>query len=69
MIYTEYTWQTCQQSLKIISIEQSFVRGNYTFSELCSSRKYPYPSLLNKLSDILLLPVFKMIVIVCSDHL
>ena len=36
-------WQICQQSLKIISIEQSFVRGNYTFSELCSSRKYPYP--------------------------
>ena len=43
MIY-KYVWQTCQQSLKIISIEQSFVRGNYTFSELCSSRKYPYPS-------------------------
>ena len=42
MIY-KYVWQTCQQSLKIISIEQSFVRGNYTFSELCSSRKYPYP--------------------------
>ena len=36
-------WQICQQSLKIISIEQSFVRGNYTFSELCSSRKYPFP--------------------------
>ena len=29
--------------LKVISIEQSLVRGNYTFSELCSSRKYPYP--------------------------
>ena len=42
MIY-KYVWQTCQQSLKIISIEQYFVRGNYTFSELCSSRKYPYP--------------------------
>ena len=42
MIY-KYVWQTCQQSLKTISIEKSFVRGNYTFSELCSSRKYPYP--------------------------
>ena len=42
MIY-KYVWQTCQQSLLIISIEQYFVRGNYTFSELCSSRKYPYP--------------------------
>ena len=42
MIY-KYVWQTCQQSLKIISIEQSLVRGNYTVSELCSSRKYPYP--------------------------
>ena len=68
MIY-KYVWQICQQSLKIISIEQSFVRGNYTFSELCSCRKYPYPSVLNKLSDILLLPVFKIIVIDCSDHL
>ena len=42
MIY-KYVWQICQQSLKIISIEQSFSLGNHTFSELCSSRKYPYP--------------------------
>ena len=44
MIY-KYVWQTCQQSLLIISIEQYFVQGNYTFSELGSSRKYPYPHL------------------------
>ena len=44
MIY-KYVWQTCQQSLKMIRIEQSFVWENNTFSELCSSRKYPYPPL------------------------
>ena len=43
VIIRNKVWQICQQSLKIISIEQSFVRGNYTFSELCSSRKYPFP--------------------------
>ena len=42
MIY-KYVWQTCQQSLKIISIEQYFVRGNYTFSESCSSRNIHTP--------------------------
>ena len=43
MIY-KYVWQTCQQSLKIISIEQYFVRGNYTFSESCSSRNIHTPT-------------------------
>ena len=28
----------------MITIEQSFVWENNTFSELCSSRKYPYPT-------------------------
>ena len=40
----KYVWQTCQQSLLIISIEQYFVRGNYTFSELCSSRNIYTPT-------------------------